>query len=107
MGILSMKQQHEQAAFIRFIERLGTKDDWSNITSRPEPEPDLLCSHSAYGPIAFELVSLTDPVIAQIQAAGPRAYQSAFSTSDPSERIVRNKLHKTYRTDAGHIELLI
>ena len=75
--------------------------------SRPEPEPDLLCINSSGKPVAFELVSLTDPEIAKVQAAGSKAHTSAFSTADPSERIVRNKLHKSYKTNARHIELLI
>jgi hypothetical protein len=104
---LSIKQHNEQAAFAQFVRRIGSQNEWANISSRPEPEPDLLCIHVTDGSIAFELVSLTDPVIAKTQAAGEKAFQGTFSTSDPSERIVRNKLHKTYRTDARHIELLI
>ena len=107
MGSLKVKQQNEQATFARFVERLGTQNEWASISSQPEPEPDLLCIHVTDGPIAYELVSLTDPVIAEVQAAGVKAIQNAFSTSDPAERIVRNKLHKTYRTKAHHIELLI
>lgn len=107
MASLTIKQGNEQAAFGRFIERLGKKGEWTAVSSRPEPEPDLLCTHVADGPIAFELVSLTDPSIAQVQAAGPKARTDAFSTSDPSGRIIQSKLHKIYRTDAGHIELLV
>lgn len=80
---------------------------WLRVNSRPEPEPDLLCVHASDGEIAFELVSLTDPAIAEVQAAGGKARQDAFSTSDPSERIIRNKLHKKYTTLARRIELLI
>lgn len=80
---------------------------WLSVSSRPEPEPDLLCVHASDGAIAFELVSLTDPTIAKVQAAGERARQNAFATSDPSQRIIRNKLHKKYTTSAKHIELLI
>jgi hypothetical protein len=107
MGTLNLKQQNEQAMFARFIGRLGTRNEWTSVSSRPEPEPDLLCIHAGQGSIAFELVSLTDPVLAEIQAAGAKAYKNAFSTSDPSERIVRNKLHKAYSTNARHIELLM
>lgn len=107
MEALNVKQQNEQYAFSRFVKRLGTQNEWMSIGSRPEPEPDLLCIHITNGPIAFELVSLTDPKIAEIQAAGEKARQEAFSTTDPSERIIRNKLKKSYRTSAHHIELLI
>jgi len=105
--MLCTKQQKEQSAFARFVGRLGTQNEWVSISSRPVPEPDLLCIHAKDGAIAFELVSLTDPVIAEVQAAGVKAFQNSFSTSDPSEWIVRNKLHKSYSTNASHIELLI
>jgi len=103
---LSRKQQNEQAAFAEFVRRMGTQGDWLSVDSRPEPEPDLLCIH-VDGPVAFELVSLTDSVIAKVQAAGPKAYQDAFYTSDPAEEIIRKKLRKKYTTSAEHIELLI
>ena len=104
---LTIKQRNEQAAFIRFAERLGQRMNWYEVVSCPEPEPDLLCAHDQLGPIAFELVSLTDPEVAKRQAVGSHAYSTAFSTCDPSERIIRNKLHKSYATTASHIELLI
>lgn len=107
MSTLSAKQENEQAAFNRFIERLGTRGEWLSVSSQKEPAPDLLCVHVKDGPIAFELVSLTDPVIAKIQAAGAKATQRAFSTSDPSERIVQKKLHRRYVTNAIRVELLI
>lgn len=107
MTELTAKQKHEQITFERFVARLGTRSAWVSIESRPEPEPNLLCVHAVDGPIAFELVSITDPLIAQIQAAGPRASSGASSTVDPSERIIRKKLHKRYETDVPKIELLV
>jgi hypothetical protein len=107
MAALTSKERNEQAAFAKFVDGLGQADEWTEVTSRPAPEPDLLCIHVARGPIAFELVSLTDPSIAQVQGAGARARTDAFSTSDPSERIVRHKLHRSYQTRASHIELLV
>jgi hypothetical protein len=104
---LTAKQIGEQAAFARFGRRLGAEQLWLSVASRPEPEPDLLCIHTEQGKIAFELVSLTDPTIAKVMAAGSKAREEAFSTSDPSERIIRNKLHKQYITEAKHIELLV
>jgi len=107
MTVLTSKQENEQAAFARFARSMEMESVWLSVSSRPEPEPDLLCVHASDGAIAFELVSLTDPTIAQVQAAGPRARQDAFSTSDPSERIIRNKLRKKYTTTAKRIELLV
>lgn len=91
---------------MRFADRLGTRGDWLSVYSRPEPEPDLLCKHVTDGLIAFEVVGLTDPKIAQLQAAGAKAYKGSFSTSDPSESIIRKKLQRKYRTAVGRIELL-
>ena len=104
---LTQKQANEQAAFAKFARNMGMESMWLSMSSRPEPEPDLLCVHVSDGRIAFELVSLTDPAIAQVQAAGEKARQDAFSTSDPSERIIRNKLCKKYTTSAKRIELLV
>lgn len=105
--MLNDKQKIEQAVFYRFSLRSATELDWKSIESRPEPEPDLLCNHATAGPIAFELVSLTDPTIAKIKAADAKAYQAAFFTSDPTERIILKKLSKEYRTNANEIALLI
>ena len=103
----STKLLHEQEIFRRFTKCLGTEMEWLSVESRNPPEPDLLCTHSVLGSIAFELVSLTDPVIAKIQDGGSKANQSVFSTSDPSSRIVREKLHKKYVIDKNYIELLV
>jgi hypothetical protein len=105
--MLTSKQEKEQAAFARFARSMGMENVWLSVSSRPEPEPDLSCVHANDGEIAFELVSLTDPTIAELQAAGPKAHQAAFSTVDPSERIIRNKLRKKYTTLAKRIELLV
>ena len=107
MNVFTSKEENEQAAFARFARSMKMEREWLNVSSRPVPEPDLLCVHVSDGTIAFELVSLTDPTIAKVQAAGPRARKGAFSTSDPSERIIRVKLEKRYTTSAKHIELLV
>jgi hypothetical protein len=105
--MLNRKQQIEQTAFAAFARRMGTTSKWASVESRPEPEPDLLCTTTDGLKIAFELVSLTDPLIAQVMAAGPNARTDAFATEDPSPRIVRKKLSRAYRTWAAWIELLI
>ena len=68
--MLTHQQQEEHDAFRQFIDCLQQAEFWLSITSRAPPEPDLLCEHETRGAIAFELVSLTDPTIAAIQAAG-------------------------------------
>jgi hypothetical protein len=106
-NVLTTKQENEQAVFARFARAIETESEWLSVCSRPEPEPDLLCVHATDGPIAFELVSLTDEGLAKVLTAGAKARQDAFSTSDPSERIIRKKLNKKYMTLAKHIELLV
>jgi hypothetical protein len=104
---LTRKQRNEQAVFAEFARRLDTSTQWASIESRPQGEPDLLCTSAEGETVAFELVSLTDPLIAQVQAAGPKARTDALVTEDPSTRIVREKLRKTYLTNAPRIELLV
>lgn len=104
---LTIKQQNEQAAFAEFVRRMGTESMWLRVCSQPEPAPDLLCTHASDGLIAFELVSLTDPKIAQVQASGSRSWNKAFWTLDESERIIHNKLGKKYTKSASRIELLV
>lgn len=105
-SLQSAKSENERAAFLQFAERLGERNNWLRVISREPPEPDLLCVHASNGYIAFELVRITDPNIAKVQAAGAKATQTAFSTSDPSERIIKEKLRKSYIT-SHPIELLI
>jgi hypothetical protein len=107
LALITIKQQREQAAFAEFVRRMGTEDKWLHVCCQPEPEPDLLCYHADDGLIAFELVSLTDQKIAQLQAAGSKSWNKAFWTLDGSERIIRDKLGKKYTTNASRIELLV
>lgn len=102
----SEKAREEREAFQRFVERSKTSHDWLSIESRKPKEPDLLCLHRETGSVAFELVRICDPNIAKILAAGDEAHQIGFFTGDPSERIIRNKLTKTYVTPHP-MELLI
>lgn len=102
----SEKAKKEREAFQLFAERLGLRHEWLSIESRKPDEPDLLCVHVKHGPIAFELVRICDPNIAKVLTVGPKAHEGAFATADPSERIVRKKLKKTYVTPHP-MELLI
>lgn len=58
------------------------------------------------GAVAFELVSITDSKIAQVNAGFVQPGETHFYTSDPSERIIRSKLNKKYISE-HRIELLI
>ncbi len=103
----SQKQEEERDAFSRFVARLGTQENWQSVTSKQPPHPDLLCIHKTEGPIAFEVVSLTNPDVAHVEAGGPKAPKGAFYTDDSPVTIIRKKLHRKYVTDAKRIELLV
>jgi hypothetical protein len=100
------KEEAERDVFLRFAAFQGESVSWASVESRPPPEPDLLCQHVVLGPIAFELVSITDPKIAQIHAGHNPGGQSSYLTSDPTERIIRKKLGCSY-TSAHRVELLV
>lgn len=97
----------EEIATLRaFIVRSQIPIDPSTVEKRKPPEPDLLCTYTTEGPIAFELANLCDPKIAKVIASGSRAKTDAFFTADPSAHVVRKKLKKTYTT-SHPIELLV
>lgn len=100
------KESAEKRAFIEFAYLMNEEDVWLSVENRKSPEPDLLCIHSEYGFVAFELVAITDPLIATIDADAYKGSESCFSTSDPTERIIRKKLTRKYVTDHP-IELLV
>jgi|GEM_PF-3946156 len=62
--------------------------------------------HAQRGHVAFELVAITDPLIAQVNAGHAKAGEFAFTTADPTERIIRKKLKRKYETTYP-LELLI
>jgi len=101
-----MKEQVDQVFANLLIALKSQGADFSEVVkmtsvdSRPEPEPDLLCIH-VDGPVAFELVSLTDSAIAKMQAAGQKAHQDAFYTSDPAwKSSAKNSQRNTRRVQS-------
>lgn len=99
------KGQRELSVFAEFVRLSGIAIDMTSVKKRSPPEPDLLCSHEIDGPVAFELVELCDPNIAQMLANPMRPGNEYIRTSDPSACIVQKKLRKSYKT-AHSIELL-
>jgi predicted RecB family nuclease len=106
MSSAQLKSAAERNAFIRFSQLLGEEEAWLSVESREPPEPDLLCNHASLGAVAFELVAITDPLIAQVNAGFGTSPYGMYSTSDPTERIIRKKLGKSYVTP-HKIELLV
>ena len=99
------KEEAERCAFLRFA-RLMNDMSWTSVTNTNPPQPDLLCQHSNLGFIAFELVAITDPKIAQVNSGFIGKDENSFNTTDPTERIIRHKLGRSYETPYP-IELLV
>ena len=83
--------------------------DPASVETREWPEPDIRCNVANVGSIAFELVEAIDEDFAASDARALRGDGTAggsYSERDPLLRNVGRKLHKTYRSDAAHMELL-
>lgn len=106
MSPATVKATNEREVFSRFVRFLEEEETWGTVESREPPEPDLLCVHAERGMIAFELVAITDPLIAEVNAGFGTSLTGSYWTSDPTERIIRKKLGRRYVSDAP-IELLI
>lgn len=96
------KFEIEREVFLRFIEIAELPIDAASIEKRLPPEPDLRCIHQAEGEVAFELVEMCDPRVAQAISEESEAY---IRTADPSPLIIAKKLRREYETEVP-IELL-
>lgn len=103
MTIAEAQAIREFGAFERFIKLGLLPIDPNTVEKRPDPEPDILCRIEGQGMVAFELAELCAEDVAKLVAKPARGFTW---TSDPSARIVRDKLTKTYLTP-HRIELLL
>lgn len=97
----------ELAVFANFVRIAALPIAVATVEKRAPPEPDLLCTHSTDGKLAFELVEICDSNLARA-LSNPRPNAGGVQylrTSDPSWDIVRKKLSRVYETDLP-IELL-
>jgi hypothetical protein len=99
-----IKGDVEVEVFKRFLPMSGLPIDPRSVEKQTPPSPDILCVHQTDGPISFELTELCDPNIAQMLNADDPTPKFVW-TSDPSPRIFRKKLRKTYPV-AHPLELL-
>ena len=100
------KEKIELAVFKEFIIKAGISVDLKSITKPcTESEPDIFCTLSSGEQIAYELVEICSSDIAATLSKLQKGGTVCLPTSDPTERALRQKLHKTYRT-ARPIELL-
>lgn len=107
MGNEQQKSRTELSVFHEFIERAALGVDLASICKTgAESEPDIYCTLSDGTSAAFELVEICASEIARGFVRIGRGEQDDLpQTSDPTERILRQKLHKIYKTDRP-IELL-
>jgi hypothetical protein len=100
------KGDRELRVFADFVKAAGLRIDLASVEKRLPPEPDLRCTHHDDGSIAFELVEICDPNLAQVFASSVEKIPVYLRTADPSTDIIRKKLRREYRTDLP-IELLM
>lgn len=91
----------ELTVFADFVRLSQLPISLATVEKRKPPEPDLLCVHASEGTVAFELVELCDPNVARAFAMPHRneAGVEYIRTSDPSSRILKKKLRKSYDTE--------
>ena len=99
------KAATERRVFQEFIEESGLPISPQSVESRKPPGPDILCCHRDEGRIAFELAKICDPAIARKTRGRIRNEVEYIRGSDPSQRILKDKLKKIYITEHP-IELL-
>lgn len=91
----------ELTVFRDFAYRSGLPVIGASVEKRSgDSEPDILCTLGSEGKVAFELVEICDPMLAANVTYSLAGGDSPGPlTTDPSIRIVRKKLSKTYRTE--------
>lgn len=106
MGTERQKAEVELAVFREFVSKAGISINPESI-SKPgtQSDPDIFCTLSSGEQVAYELVEICSPDIAATLSKIKCGGVAGSATSDPTEKILRQKLHKTYRTKLP-IELL-
>ena len=99
------KTDREVMVFLEFLSKSGFDVCQDSVEKRHPPEPDIRCIHSNDGPVAFELVELCDPDVAQIFNRWSPPPVTAAWLGGPDLAKIGAKFNKPYSTDAP-IELL-
>ncbi len=103
MSMKQSKEERELAIFSAFIEKAASVVIDSARNGDPSiSEPDVVVALPGDQIFGVELTELCDENLASAIA---RPTTGAFWTSDPSARILMNKLHKTYSIEP--VDLLI
>ena len=106
MGTEQDKATVELAVFREFVSKAEVPVLPESIRKPGEQsEPDVFCTLSSGEQVAYELVEICSSDIAALFSRLRSGGSASLVTSDPTEGIMLNKLHKTYRTKLP-IELL-
>ncbi len=99
MGTEQQKAEVELAIFREFISKAGICID-SESVRKPGAhfEPDIFCTLSSGEQVAYELVEICSSDIAATFNKLRKGGSAGLATSDPTEKTLRQKLHKSYRT---------
>ena len=74
------KEEREKVIFQLFMEAAHLPVISGSIRSEPPPAPDILCEIQGRGPVAFELVEIVTPALAQEMENGKRL-EKAFKAA--------------------------
>jgi len=101
------KVELERWAFDEFARHARLPIRPGSVESRRPPEPDILCEVEGDGPVAYELVELIDPLLAENASVAVRKGVPAEATwvGDPTRERIEAKLLKSYRA-ACPVELV-
>jgi hypothetical protein len=106
MGTEQYKAEVELAVFREFITKASIAVNMESISKLgAQSEPDIFCTLSSGEQVAYELVEICSSDIAATLSSLKNGGVAGLITSDPTEKLMRQKLHKTYRTTRP-IELL-
>ena len=101
----AVQAEAERAVFREFAKKANLPIDLRSIESREPPEPDILCRGNDGEFIAFELVSLSDPDVAEQVCKREQDPTSAMFVGGANFEAVLRKFENSYKTDAP-IELI-
>src|SRR3989442_13653964 len=106
-----MRSEHDKApvelaVFGEFVAKANLPIDPASIFKPgEESQPDIFCAYTNGERVAFELFEICAQDIAKVISQLSDGGAAPIVTSDPTDQIVRSKLHKNYKTSIP-IELL-
>lgn len=92
------KGSSEIEIFTKFVVKGDLPYDLDTVEKCSPPEPDIICTHQVAGVVAFELVEICDPKLAEFNATIEVGGVYYMRLADPTIRIIEKKLSRTYET---------